>query len=150
MHTLRSALLIAIVAVVLGACADRPRGDMYGTVLLQTVSTSTGAYEISDRPDLGRLVIAAVEPERKGFELVTNTLRKALSIEPTPPTSAVFVSPVLEYFGQMQRKCRLITANPLADHRWEFVYNCTPGGDVSLPAWSSAGRSQSMLPSRVR
>jgi hypothetical protein len=153
----RTAIWVAPIAIalflggLLGGCGGNYIGTGYATVPLQVVATRQGKFEILDRPELGRVAIsptAARAEQRVGF---VGYLHRALDGAPvatngsTSPGSAYF-DPLMEYFAQTGRSCRLIRGEPLVSPQWEFVYDCAPGFDASAITWNPSGFSNAPLP----
>jgi hypothetical protein len=142
----------------LGSCGHNYIGSGYATVPVQLVVTRDGRFEVLDRPELGRIAISPT-PERvnPGFS-VRRVLHKVegyldLAVDGTPvltngassPGSGYF-GPLMEYFAQSGRSCRLIRGQPLVEPQWEFVYDCTPGFDASVVTWQPSGYSNAPIP----
>jgi hypothetical protein len=149
----RTAFWVAPIAIAsfLGGCAGSYIGTGYATVPLQLVVTREGKFEVLDRPELGRVAISPT-PDRVihgvGFE---DYFHRTLAGRPvatngsTSPGSAYF-DPLMEYFAQTGRSCRLIRGQPLVSPQWEFVYDCAPGFDASAITWNPSGYSNAPLP----
>ena len=135
----------------LGGCAGNYIGTGYATVPLQVVVSRQGKFEILDRPELGRVAISPTADQVKYRVDIEGFLDRTLAHEPmatnssSSPGSAYF-DPLMEYFAQTGRSCRLIRGQPLVSPQWEFVYDCSPGFDASAITWNSSGFSNAPLP----
>jgi hypothetical protein len=138
-------------AALLGGCVGNYIGTGYATVPLQIVATSRGKFEILDRPEHGHLSISPCADQLTHWGAVEGLLLKTLTFETTAsnrstsPGSAYF-DPLMEYFAQTGRSCRLIRGEPMIAPQWEFVYSCSPGVDASATTWNSSGFSNAPLP----
>lgn len=149
----RTAFWVAPIAVAafLGGCARTTIGTSYATVPLQVVVSRQGKFEILDRPELGRVAISPMANRATRLVDFEAYLYRAVDREPvatnssTSPGSAYF-GPLMEYFAQTGRSCRLIRGEPLVSPQWEFVYDCSPGFDASAITWNSSGFSNAPLP----
>ena len=141
----------AATASFLGGCAGSYIGTGYATVPLQIVATSRGNFEILDRPEHGRLSISPCADQLTHWGAVEGLLLRSLTFETaasnrsTSPGSAYF-DPLMEYFAQTGRSCRLLRGEPMIAPQWEFVYTCSPGVDPAAVTWSSSGFSNPPLP----
>jgi hypothetical protein len=139
------------IASLLGGCAGTYIGTGYATVPLQIVASNQGRFEILDRPELGRVAISPVADQATRLVDIEAYLHKAVDRDPvatnssTSPGSA-YVEPLMQYFTQTGRSCRLIRGEPLVRPQWEFVYDCAPGFDASAITWSPSGYSNAPLP----
>jgi hypothetical protein len=135
-------------ASLLGGCANYI-GNGYANVPLQIVVTPQGKFEILDQPDLGRVAISPFAERAAHLATVENIVDRTLSFPGSnrfsSPGSAYFF-PLMEYFAQTGRSCRLIRGVPLIQPQWEFVYSCAPGFDPSLITWRETGFSNAPLP----
>ena len=144
---------IALMTLLGGCAAEHYISAGYATVPIQLVVLRQGKYEILDRPELGRLVISPSADRATQLAAVDGFIDKALGLWPaatnstTSPGSAYF-DPLMEYFAQTRRSCRLIQGVPLVRPQWEFVYSCSPGFDSSAITWRPAGFSNAPLPPR--
>ena len=152
----RNSCLVAIVAVYahsLSGCATQPFSAAYATVPVQFVVAAGGHYEIVDRPDLGRLVIATRAAGSYHLDALVTHVRDILPFEfantdrAISPGSAYF-DPLMQYFAQTARSCRLIRGRPLIGTQWEFAYSCSPDFDSSAITWKPAGFSNAPIPPR--
>jgi len=138
-------------ASLLGGCAGTHIGTGYATVPLQLVESRQGAFEILDRPELGRVAISPTPHRATHWAAFEGLLDMALTRESvvtnssTSPGSAYF-EPLMEYFAQSGRSCRLIRGQPLVSPQWEFVYDCSPGFDAAAITWNPSGHSNAPLP----
>jgi hypothetical protein len=139
------------IASLLGGCAGNYIGTGYATVPLQVVAVREGVFEVLDRPELGRVAISPTSDRARGPIDVDAYLHRALARAPvgsnssTSPGSAYF-GPLMQYFAQTGRSCRLIRGQPLIEPQWEFVYDCAPGFDASAITWNPSGFSNAPLP----
>ena len=143
--------LATLLAALLGGCSGNYIGTGYATVPLQVVASRQGAFEILDRPELGRVAISPTPDRMTHWAALENLLDGALSHGPvatdgsTSPGSAYF-DPLMRYFARTGRSCRLIRGQPLVSPQWEFVYDCAPGFDAAAITWNPAGYSNAPLP----
>lgn len=141
----RAALLLVYSLLLAGCTADSSDfGTGYATVPVQVVVLAGARYEILDRPDVGRVSIAALSERASRWDAMTEQVRKFVALDPTDPNhvnGSLFYGPLMQYFAQGNRTCWLIRGNPLAHLRWEFVYSCRPGYDGSTITWQSSGYS---------
>lgn len=153
---LRPGLIViaAFYAHSLSACgAKHYFSTAYATVPVQFVSTPYGGFEVLDRPDVGRLAIAAIAEDKGHFAHLAGYVREILPLEPAganasnSPGSAYF-EPLMQYFAQTGRSCRPVRGVPLAYGQWEFVYSCSPSFDTTVITWKPAGYSNAPLPPR--
>jgi hypothetical protein len=99
------------------------------------------------------VAISATADQATHWAAVEGFLDRTLSPEPvasnssTSPGSRYFF-PLMEYFAQTGRSCRLIRGHPLVPPQWEFVYDCAPGFDVAAVTWNPSGLSNAPLPPR--
>ena len=149
----RTAFWVASIAIAwfLGGCAGAYTGTGYATVPLQLVVSRQGNFEILDRPELGRVAISPTPDRLTHWAAFEGLLDRTLSGGPmatnssTSPGSAYF-DPLMEYFAQTGRSCRLIRSQPLVPPQWEFVYDCSPGFDAAAITWKPSGFSNAPLP----
>lgn len=125
----------------------------YAAVPVQFVSTPYGGFEVLDRPDFGRLAIAAIAEDKGHLAHLAGYVREILPLESAStdasnsPGSAYF-EPLMQYFAQTGRSCRPVRGVPLAYGQWEFVYSCSPRFDASAITWKPAGFSNAPTPTR--
>ncbi len=149
----RTTVWLAVIAMLpsLAGCAWNYIGTGYATVPVQLVMTRQGPFEILDRPELGRVAISPPADRASARIDIENYVHRAVAGVPvatngiTSPGSWYF-EPLMDYFAQTGRTCRLIRGHPLAAPQWEFVYDCTPGFDASAITWKPAGYSNAPLP----
>ena len=155
MHLRLNPCLVAIVVLhahVSSGCARQHFSSAYAAIPVQLVMTEYGPYEVLDRPDLARLAIAP-QAERPRWAEFTAHVRDVLPFEGTyasnssSPGSMLF-EPLMQYFAQTGRSCRLIRGRPLSYGQWEFAYTCLPGFDTSVITWKPAGYSNAPIPPR--
>jgi hypothetical protein len=149
----RTAFWIASIAIAsfLGGCAPSYIGTGYATVPLQVVVSKQGVFEILDRPELGRVAISPTPDRATGRVDVDAYLHMVLDRLPAATNSysspgSTYFGPLMQYFAQTGRSCRLIRGQPLIEPQWEFVYDCAPGFDASAITWNPAGYSNAPLP----
>ena len=144
-HIPRAALALVYTLLLAGCAAERlDFGSGYSTVPVQIVVLAGARYEILDRADVGRVTITALSEPETHWGAFTARVREYISLDPISPNYAngsLFYEPLMQYFAQSNRTCRLIRGNPLAHPRWEFVYTCRPGYDGSTITWQSSGYS---------
>jgi hypothetical protein len=149
----RTAFWVAPIALAsfLGGCAGNYIGTGYATVPLQLVVSRQGAFEILDRPELGRVAISPTADRATGrvdfagyLHMVLDRLPAATNSSTSP--GSTYFEPLMQYFAQTGRSCRLIRGQPLVEPQWEFVYDCAPGFDASAITWNPAGYSNAPLP----
>jgi hypothetical protein len=119
-------------------------GSGYAIVPIQTVTVAGAHYVIQDRRDVGRLTITPTLESKGKLGAMTASVRKYFAPDPDAPngsTGVSFYDPLMHYFAQNKRTCRLIRGNPLIEPQWEFVYSCRPGDDASAITWQSSGFS---------
>ena len=142
------------IASLLGGCTGTYIGTGYATVPLQFVVSKQGRFEVLDRPELGRVAISPVVDRATRVVDVEAFFHTAVNRDTvatnssTSPGSGYF-DPLMEYFAQTGRSCRLIRGQPLVPPQWEFVYDCSPGFDAAAITWNPAGYSNAPLPPLV-
>jgi hypothetical protein len=149
----RTTVSLAAIALLpsLSGCAWNYIGTGYATVPVQLVMTRQGPFEILDRPELGRIAISPpADRATRRFD-IENFLHRTvtgapLATDSTTSPGSWYFEPLMAYFGQTGRTCRLIRGQPLVEPQWEFVYDCTPGFDASAITWKSSGFSNAPLP----
>ena len=138
------------IALLLGGCAETYIGTGYATVPLQLVVSRQGNFEVLDRPELGRVAISPTPDlvrHRIDFEGYLNAVtREPVATNSSSSPGSFYFDPLMQYFAQTGRSCRLIRGQPLVSPQWEFVYDCAPGFDASAITWNSSGFSNAPLP----
>jgi hypothetical protein len=137
------------IASLLGGCAETYIGTGYATVPLQLVVSRQGNFEVLDRPELGRVAISPTPDlvrHRIDFEGYLNAVtREPAATNSSSSPGSFYFDPLMQYFAQTGRSCRLIRGQPLVSPQWEFVYDCAPGFDASAITWNSSGFSNAPL-----
>jgi hypothetical protein len=72
--------------------------------------------------------------------------REPVATNSSSSPGSFYFDPLMQYFAQTGRSCRLIRGQPLVSPQWEFVYDCAPGFDASAITWNSSGFSNAPLP----
>jgi hypothetical protein len=149
----RTAFRVAFIAAAsfLGGCTGNYIGTGYATVPVQLVVTRQGRFEILDRPEFGRVAISPTPARVSHWTSVEGLLDSALTHDRGVTNSASspgswYFGPLMDYFSQNGRSCRLIRGEPLIEPQWEFVYDCAPGFDSSAITWNPSGYSNAPLP----
>lgn len=149
-------LVAALCAHTVGACGSKHHFSVaYAAIPVQVVSTPYGGFEVLDRPDAGRLAIAAMAQDRARWEHLTGYVRELLPLDYVAARANVsyspgseYYEPLMQYFAETGRSCRPLRGVPLAYGQWEFVYSCAPGFDTTVVSWKPAGYSNVPLPPR--
>jgi hypothetical protein len=141
-------------ALLSSGCAAQPFSSVYATVPIQFVAAAGGGYEILDRPDLGRLTITPGAGAVSHWESLTARVSAYLPLEPfsanrSHSPGSEYFEPLMSYFAQTGRTCRLIRGSPLVLPQWEFAYSCAPGFDTSVITWKAPGFSNAPIPPNV-
>ena len=155
------AALVAILPLLAG-CGQVYIGSEYATVPVQLLLAGDGRFEVLDRPEIGRLAISPT-PDRVNPPIsFRGVLHKAegyldRAVEGTPVTinsnsspGSAYFGPLMEYFAQTGRSCRLIRGQPLVEPQWEFVYDCAPGFDATAITWQPSGYANAPITPRPR
>ena len=137
---------VALCARALAGCAAPPRTDMFTTAPLHDIAVDDVTYHISDRPDLGRLAIAADDQLSSRIGLLRMDSAFRASTDASGRAGAPLLRAAQGYFADSDRICRVLRAQPLADARWELTYDCSRRNGPQPTTWLSAGRSQSFVP----
>jgi hypothetical protein len=148
----RTAFWVAAIAIasLLSGCAETYIGTGYAMVPLQVVVSRQGKFEVLDRPELGRVAISPTPDlvkHRIDFEGYLNAVtREPVATNGSTSPGSFYFDPLMQYFAQTGRSCRLIRGGPLVSSQWEFVYDCAPGFDASAITWNPSGYSNAPLP----
>jgi len=110
----RTTVSLAAIALLpsLSGCAWNYIGTGYATVPVQLVMTRQGPFEILDRPELGRIAISPpADRATRRFD-IENFLHRTvtgapLATDSTTSPGSWYFEPLMAYFGQTGRTCRL-------------------------------------------
>ncbi|HJU32453.1 MAG TPA: hypothetical protein VJ740_13400 [Hyphomicrobiaceae bacterium] len=150
------AALVAILPLLAG-CGQVYIGSEYATVPVQLLLARDGRFEVLDRPEIGRVAISPTPDQANPHITFRGIVRKAegyldKAVEGTPMTinsnsspGSAYFGPLMEYFAQTGRSCRLIRGQPLVEPQWEFVYDCAPGFDATVVTWQPSGYSNAPI-----